>query len=236
MSAVVQLRCTAWPYIWNTEKIHQWYLLPPSLDPSFIGFLAPDVTSARSISRLQSDEQSERTQAEGRKGKRNEERGKQSGQQALLAAISEKDANIALLELSSSKRKKAQEEVMALKREKDRLMHQLKQQTQSRMKLMADNYEEDHAHPQHHPHHSHHLHPANVHPRILPRGPSQANHRSPMEALHSPALVISEPQPGGQQRRLTEAVPQPAISILSLWGQRLFHQAAEIWKKSAPER
>jgi len=46
----------------------------------------------------------------------------------LLAAISEKDANIALLELSSSKRKKAQEEVMALKREKDRLMHQLKQQ------------------------------------------------------------------------------------------------------------
>lgn len=49
------------------------------------------------------------------------------------------------------------------------------------MKLMADNYEEDHAHPQHHPHHSHHLHPANVHPRILPRGPSHANHRSPME-------------------------------------------------------
>uniref|UniRef100_A0A673AP09 ELKS/RAB6-interacting/CAST family member 2 n=1 Tax=Sphaeramia orbicularis TaxID=375764 RepID=A0A673AP09_9TELE len=48
--------------------------------------------------------------------------------QALLAAISEKDANIALLELSASKRKIAQEEVMALKREKDRLMHQLKQQ------------------------------------------------------------------------------------------------------------
>ena len=49
-------------------------------------------------------------------------------QQALLAAISEKDANIALLELSASKKKKTQEEVMALKREKDRLMHQLKQQ------------------------------------------------------------------------------------------------------------
>ncbi|KAJ0064171.1 hypothetical protein NL108_001470, partial [Boleophthalmus pectinirostris] len=49
-------------------------------------------------------------------------------QQALLAAISEKDANIALLEISASNRKKAQEEVMALKREKDRLMHQLKQQ------------------------------------------------------------------------------------------------------------
>lgn len=40
MSAVVQLRCTAWPYIWNTEKIHQWYLLPPSLGPSFIGLCA----------------------------------------------------------------------------------------------------------------------------------------------------------------------------------------------------
>ncbi|XP_067855805.1 ELKS/Rab6-interacting/CAST family member 1-like isoform X5 [Heptranchias perlo] len=65
-------------------------------------------------------------------------------QEALLAAISEKDANIALLELSSSKKKKAQEEVTSLKREKDRLVQQLKQQTQNRMKLMADNYEEDH--------------------------------------------------------------------------------------------
>uniref|UniRef100_A0A803SU56 ELKS/RAB6-interacting/CAST family member 2 n=1 Tax=Anolis carolinensis TaxID=28377 RepID=A0A803SU56_ANOCA len=45
-------------------------------------------------------------------------------QEALLAAISEKDANIALLELSASKKKKTQEEVMALKREKDRLVHQ----------------------------------------------------------------------------------------------------------------
>lgn len=49
-------------------------------------------------------------------------------QEALLAAISEKDANIALLELSASKKKKTQEEVMALRREKDRLVHQLKQQ------------------------------------------------------------------------------------------------------------
>ncbi|XP_041910386.1 ELKS/Rab6-interacting/CAST family member 1 isoform X4 [Arvicola amphibius] len=67
-------------------------------------------------------------------------------QEALLAAISEKDANIALLELSSSK-KKTQEEVAALKREKDRLVQQLKQQTQNRMKLMADNYEDDHFKP-----------------------------------------------------------------------------------------
>ncbi|XP_035529866.1 ELKS/Rab6-interacting/CAST family member 1-like [Morone saxatilis] len=65
-------------------------------------------------------------------------------QEALLAAISEKDANIALLELSSSKKKKTQEEVAGLKREKDNLVHQLKQQTQNRMKLMADNYEDDH--------------------------------------------------------------------------------------------
>ncbi|XP_044041779.1 ELKS/Rab6-interacting/CAST family member 1-like isoform X13 [Siniperca chuatsi] len=65
-------------------------------------------------------------------------------QEALLAAISEKDANIALLELSSSKKKKTQDEVAALKREKDSLVHQLKQQTQNRMKLMADNYDDDH--------------------------------------------------------------------------------------------
>ncbi|XP_020508448.1 ELKS/Rab6-interacting/CAST family member 1 isoform X7 [Labrus bergylta] len=65
-------------------------------------------------------------------------------QEALLAAISEKDANIALLELSSSKKKKTQDEVAALKREKDGLVHQLKQQTQNRMKLMANNYEDDH--------------------------------------------------------------------------------------------
>ncbi|XP_024911900.1 ELKS/Rab6-interacting/CAST family member 1 isoform X1 [Cynoglossus semilaevis] len=65
-------------------------------------------------------------------------------QEALLAAISEKDANIALLELSSSKKKKTQEEVALLKREKDRLVQQLKQQTQNRMKLMADSNEDDH--------------------------------------------------------------------------------------------
>uniref|UniRef100_A0A8C0YV86 ELKS/RAB6-interacting/CAST family member 1a n=1 Tax=Cyprinus carpio carpio TaxID=630221 RepID=A0A8C0YV86_CYPCA len=63
-------------------------------------------------------------------------------QEALLAAISEKDANIALLELSSSKKKKTQEEVAHLRREKDRLVQQLKQQTQNRMKLMADNYDD----------------------------------------------------------------------------------------------
>ncbi|XP_078270752.1 ERC protein 2 isoform X8 [Rhinoraja longicauda] len=86
-------------------------------------------------------------------------------QEALLAAISEKDANIALLELSASKKKKTQDEVIALKREKDRLVQQLKQQTQNRMKLMADNYEDDH---HHHHHHHHHRTPAR---------PQHTNHR-----------------------------------------------------------
>lgn len=54
-----------------------------------------------------------------------------SRQEALLAAISEKDANIALLELSSSKKKKTQDEVAALKREKDSLVQQLKQQVKN---------------------------------------------------------------------------------------------------------
>ncbi|XP_054833137.1 ERC protein 2 isoform X2 [Eublepharis macularius] len=89
-------------------------------------------------------------------------------QEALLAAISEKDANIALLELSASKKKKTQEEVMALKREKDRLVHQLKQQTQNRMKLMADNYDDDHHHYHHHHHHHHHRSPGRT---------QHANHR-----------------------------------------------------------
>ncbi|KAL7884401.1 hypothetical protein AOLI_G00071710 [Acnodon oligacanthus] len=104
-------------------------------------------------------------------------------QQALLAAISEKDANIALLELSASKKKTSQEEVMALKREKDRLMYQLKQQTQSRMKLIAENYEDGHVHP-HHSHHAHPGHPGYTHHRGPTRGPaSHANHRAQIEQV-----------------------------------------------------
>ncbi|XP_019392454.1 PREDICTED: ERC protein 2 isoform X1 [Crocodylus porosus] len=98
-------------------------------------------------------------------------------QEALLAAISEKDANIALLELSASKKKKTQEEVMALKREKDRLVHQLKQQTQNRMKLMADNYDDDHHHYHHHHHHHHHRSPGRT---------QHSNHRpSPDQMIQS---------------------------------------------------
>ncbi|XP_035676573.1 ELKS/Rab6-interacting/CAST family member 1-like isoform X7 [Branchiostoma floridae] len=64
-------------------------------------------------------------------------------QEALLAAISEKDANIALLELSSSKKKKTIDDVAALKREKDQFVQQLKQQNQNRIKLMHDNFDEE---------------------------------------------------------------------------------------------
>ncbi|XP_074051105.1 ELKS/Rab6-interacting/CAST family member 1 isoform X3 [Macrotis lagotis] len=91
-------------------------------------------------------------------------------QEALLAAISEKDANIALLELSSSK-KKTQDEVAALKREKDRLVQQLKQQTQNRMKLMADNYEDDHFKSSH---------------------SSQTNHRPSPDQIIQPLLELDQ--------------------------------------------
>nr|XP_054589128.1 ELKS/Rab6-interacting/CAST family member 1 isoform X2 [Nothobranchius furzeri] len=91
-------------------------------------------------------------------------------QEALLAAISEKDANIALLELSSSKKKKTQEEVSQLKREKDRLVQQLKQQTQNRMKLMADNYEDDH----------------------LRTAPDQTNHKPSPDQMIPPLLALSQ--------------------------------------------
>ncbi|XP_073323781.1 ERC protein 2 [Pagrus major] len=91
-------------------------------------------------------------------------------QQALVAAISEKDANIALLELSASNKKKTQEEVMSFKRDRDKLMHQLKQHTQSRMKLTAESYEDEQYHP-HGPHHPHH------HRGGPARGPPHAGHR-----------------------------------------------------------
>uniref|UniRef100_H2Y6E3 Uncharacterized protein n=1 Tax=Ciona savignyi TaxID=51511 RepID=H2Y6E3_CIOSA len=62
-------------------------------------------------------------------------------QEALLAAISEKDSNIALLELSQSRKKTNAEEVCLLRREKDSLVQQLKQQTQNRLKLMQQNFD-----------------------------------------------------------------------------------------------
>nr|CAB3243225.1 ELKS/Rab6-interacting/CAST family member 1-like [Phallusia mammillata] len=68
-------------------------------------------------------------------------------QQALLAAISEKDANIALLELSQSRKRTNAEEVCLLRREKDKLVQQLKQQTQNRLNLMQDTADTPSPHP-----------------------------------------------------------------------------------------
>ena len=51
------------------------------------------------------------------------------------------------------------------------------------------------------------------------------------DALCSIPLVASEPQLGGQRRRLTEAIPQPAVSIISPPGQRLFHQVDHKWRE-----
>ncbi|XP_051531645.1 ERC protein 2 isoform X2 [Myxocyprinus asiaticus] len=126
-------------------------------------------------------------------------------QQALLAAISEKDANIALLELSSSNKKKTQEEVLALKREKDRLMHQLKQQTQSRMKLIADNYEDDHYHLHAPPPHMQPLHPQ-PQPQIpYPQGPHP--HQPPYP--HAPHPQHSQPPPHHPQQPPQPQYPHP---------------------------
>uniref|UniRef100_A0A3B3RNI9 ELKS/RAB6-interacting/CAST family member 2 n=1 Tax=Paramormyrops kingsleyae TaxID=1676925 RepID=A0A3B3RNI9_9TELE len=148
-------------------------------------------------------------------------------QQALLAAISEKDANIALLELSTSNRKKTQEEVMALKREKDRLVHQLKQQTQSRMKLIADNYEEDHHHPpqphppQPHPQPQHpypqahlnpnpqHPHPQLQHPQPQPQHPYPPPQLNPSPGPQHPHASLQHPHPHQPQHPHPQHSPHP---------------------------
>uniref|UniRef100_A0A8C6TI46 ELKS/RAB6-interacting/CAST family member 2 n=1 Tax=Neogobius melanostomus TaxID=47308 RepID=A0A8C6TI46_9GOBI len=103
-------------------------------------------------------------------------------QQALLAVISEKDANIALLELSASNKKKTQEEVMALKRERDKLMHQLKQHVSNCLRL----------HPQH-PHHGQHpRHPSPHHRGGPPRGPPHAGHRPTPDQVSSRYLLLNQ--------------------------------------------
>lgn len=50
-----------------------------------------------------------------------------SRQEALQAAICEKDANIALLEMTSTKKQRNMEEIDKLSREKDKLNQQLKE-------------------------------------------------------------------------------------------------------------
>ncbi|KAG1950061.1 ERC protein [Pimephales promelas] len=129
-------------------------------------------------------------------------------QQALLAAISEKDANIALLELSSSNKKKTQEEVLALKREKDRLMHQLKQHTQSRMKLITDNYEDDHYHLHAPPPH---MQPQPLHPQPQPQPPPNTHRPSTRTHTHRPSTRTSGPahRPSTHTSLLTHMRPIP---------------------------
>ncbi|XP_041518538.1 ERC protein 2 isoform X7 [Microtus oregoni] len=157
-------------------------------------------------------------------------------QEALLAAISEKDANIALLELSASKKKKTQEEVMALKREKDRLVHQLKQQTQNRMKLMADNYD-DHHHYHHHHHHHHRSPGRSQHSNHRP-SPDQLSERlAKGKAPHcshchviscSVAVSIAHyHQPQGQVR--TQGGSSPSLSCVILVTSSLLHLG--VWER-----
>uniref|UniRef100_A0A8K9Y5S3 ELKS/RAB6-interacting/CAST family member 2 n=1 Tax=Oncorhynchus mykiss TaxID=8022 RepID=A0A8K9Y5S3_ONCMY len=104
-------------------------------------------------------------------------------QQALLAAISEKDANIALLELSASGKKKTQEEVLALKREKDRLMHQLKQQVRT-----GDTTQGHPQQPQHQPRPQHPLQAQQPHPQ-------QQQHPHPGQHPHGPPPQQQHPHP-----------------------------------------
>ncbi|KAK3608086.1 hypothetical protein CHS0354_004740 [Potamilus streckersoni] len=57
-------------------------------------------------------------------------------QEAIQAAISEKDANIALLEMTSTKKQKNFDEIDRLSKEKEKLQQQLKEVTQNRMRLL----------------------------------------------------------------------------------------------------
>ncbi|KAM9592595.1 ERC protein 2 isoform 2-T2 [Trichechus inunguis] len=188
-------------------------------------------------------------------------------QEALLAAISEKDANIALLELSASKKKKTQEEVMALKREKDRLVHQLKQQvyrpkkqppslnipctcdagyslhitakyhgssydaymiqrsqTQNRMKLMADNYDEDHHH--HHHHHHHHRSPGRSqrsNHRPSPDQLSEGLNKGRLQLCNNIRIIYCSAVPITVHHHLEQLIRTEEEYSLALWSASLFY-------------
>lgn len=60
-----------------------------------------------------------------------------SRQEALQAAICEKDANIALLEMTSTKKQRNMEEIDKLSREKDKLNQQLKELVTSLTNLLC---------------------------------------------------------------------------------------------------
>ncbi|XP_052778945.1 ELKS/Rab6-interacting/CAST family member 1-like [Mya arenaria] len=59
-------------------------------------------------------------------------------QEALTSAISEKDANIALLEMTSTKKQRNMEEIDKLSREKDHLNNQLKELIQNRTRYLQE--------------------------------------------------------------------------------------------------
>nr|UVH70854.1 ELKS [Octopus bimaculoides] len=57
-------------------------------------------------------------------------------QEAIQATISEKDANIALLEMTSTKKQRHVEDITRLEKEKEKLAQQLKELTETRMRLL----------------------------------------------------------------------------------------------------
>lgn len=57
-------------------------------------------------------------------------------QEAIQAAISEKDANIALLEMTSTKKQRNTEDIARLEKEKEKLAVQLKELSETRMRLI----------------------------------------------------------------------------------------------------
>lgn len=75
-------------------------------------------------------------------GRKHLEEALETKQEALTAAIGEKDAHIALLELNR-KSTKTSDELKSLKKEKDALVQQLKDQTQKRLKLLHHNSDSD---------------------------------------------------------------------------------------------
>ncbi|XP_071815603.1 ELKS/Rab6-interacting/CAST family member 1-like isoform X1 [Apostichopus japonicus] len=75
-------------------------------------------------------------------GRKHLEEALETKQEALTAAIGEKDAHIALLELNR-KGSKTSDELKSLKKEKDALVQQLKDETQKRLKLLHHSSDSD---------------------------------------------------------------------------------------------
>lgn len=61
-------------------------------------------------------------------------------QEAIQAALCEKDANIALLEMSSTKKQKNADEICRLNQQKEKLNKQLKELVRWRQDVMVTNF------------------------------------------------------------------------------------------------